>query len=60
MGCPPDVYRDLAAAKDAATAARIRRVLKGRRAGGGTTRARWCATHNGWHLIDTARKKTSR
>lgn len=55
--CPPDTYPDLAAAKDAATAARIRRALKGRKAGGSTTDARWCAAHNGWHLINTTTRR---
>lgn len=51
-GCPPDTYRDLEAAKDAATAARVRRAMKGRRSGGSTTDARWCTRCGGWHLIN--------
>lgn len=59
-GCPATTFVDQASAEEAATAARARRVLKGRRPGGTTTTARYCPACSRWHLENTATRKARR
>lgn len=58
--CPAVTYPDLESATEAATAARIRRALKGRRPGGTTTTARYCRRCSRWHLENNATRKGTR